>query len=329
MLQERTVIERQVRHLVGLVDDLLDVSRLARGKLALKKQRFELAEAVSEAVEQCNPLLEQRHHKLSIQVATMGLAVEADPRRLAQVIANLLNNAAKYTEPGGTITILAERLENEVLLRVRDTGSGIDPQLLPQVFDLFYQEQQSVDRSQGGLGLGLAIVKNLVGLHGGRVSAASGGRGQGSEFSVWLPLALEAVQDQETFEVTSTPPQLGQLRILIVDDNIDNAELLAIALSLQGHTIQVAHDGLEGLEAVQSFLPDIAILDIGLPAMDGYELARRIRQLPALKEIRLLALSGYGQPEDRERSLKSGFDLHLVKPVDFVDLNAALVGHLP
>ncbi|HEY9806801.1 MAG TPA: ATP-binding protein, partial [Candidatus Obscuribacterales bacterium] len=189
--RERTIIERQVRHLVALVDDLLDVSRLARGKLALKKQPIELAEVIAEAVEQCSPLLEQQHHQLELQVPNTGLAVEADPRRLAQVMTNLLNNAAKYTQSNGKIVVLAELQGDEVLIRVRDTGSGIDPELLPKIFDLFYQEQQSVERSQGGLGLGLAIVKNLVGLHGGRVAATSPGKGQGSEFSVWLPLAPE------------------------------------------------------------------------------------------------------------------------------------------
>ncbi|MEP0873515.1 ATP-binding protein [Trichocoleus desertorum AS-A10] len=323
--RERTIIERQVRHLVALVDDLLDVSRLARGKLALKKKRFELAEVIAAAVEQCSPLLEQQHHQLELQVPDTGLTVEADPRRLAQVIANLLNNAAKYTEPGGKVTILAERSEDEVLLRVRDSGSGIEPELLPKIFDLFYQEQQSIERSQGGLGLGLAIVKNLVGLHGGRVAVASAGKGRGSEFSVWLPLATES-QAEETLEVVINLSQPGQLRILVVDDNVDGAEVLATSLSLYGHTIQVAHDGLEGLKAAQSFLPDVAILDIGLPSMNGYELAHRIRQLPELQKIRLLAVSGYGQQEDRERSHQAGFDSHLVKPVDLNELNAALFG---
>lgn len=323
--RERTIIERQARHLVALVDDLLDVSRLARGKLTLKKQRIELAEIITEAVEQCSPLLEQRHHQLELQVPDTGLTVEADPRRLTQVIANLLNNAAKYTEPGGKVTILGKRLDDEVLLWVRDNGSGIEPELLPKIFDLFYQEQQSIERSQGGLGLGLAIVKNLVGLHGGRVAAASAGKGRGSEFSVCLPFAL-ATQAEETLEVIPNLSQPGQLRILIVDDNVDGAEVLATSLSLYGHTIQVAHDGLEGLQAAKSFLPDVAILDIGLPSMNGYELARHIRQLPELQKIRLLAVSGYGQQEDRERSHEAGFDLHLVKPVDFEGLNTALFG---
>ncbi|HEY9748997.1 MAG TPA: ATP-binding protein [Allocoleopsis sp.] len=321
--RERTIIERQARHLVALVDDLLDVSRLARSKLTLKKKRFELAEAITEAVEQCSPLLKQQQHQLDLQVPSTGLVVEADPRRLAQVIANLLNNAAKYTELGGKVAIRAERLADEVLLRVSDTGSGIDPELLPRVFDSFYQEQQSVDRSQGGLGLGLAIVKNLVELHGGRVSAASAGRDQGSEFSVWLPLASEP-EAEEIPEALPNPSQLRQFRILIVDDNYDGAEVLATSLSISGHIVQVAHDGLEGLEAAQSFLPDVAILDIGLPRLDGYELARQIRQLPELRQIRLLALSGYGQPEDRKRSQRAGFDVHLVKPVDLVELEAAL-----
>lgn len=324
--KERIVIERQVRHLVSLVDDLLDVSRLAQGKLTLKKERFELAQAVAQAVEQCSSLLEQQHHLLNIQVPSTGLTVEADPRRLAQVIANLLNNAAKYTDPGGEIAIAAERFKDEVLLRVTDTGKGIPADLLPKVFDMFYQEQQSVDRSQGGLGLGLAIVKNLVALHGGRVSAASAGRGHGSEFTVWLPLAAEALYSEEKLSSIGNPTDNNQLRILIVDDNVDAAEMLAASFTLYGHTIQVAHDGVEGLKVAQSFFPDIAVLDIGLPGMDGYELARRIRQLPGLSKIRLLAVSGYGQQEDRERSREAGFDLHLVKPVDVYELNTALFG---
>ncbi|WP_199299979.1 ATP-binding protein [Trichocoleus sp. FACHB-262] len=322
--KERTVIERQVHHLVGLVDDLLDVSRLARGKLTLQQEPLELAAIVAEAVEQCSPLLEQRRHNLTIRVPSTGLMIEADPRRLAQVIANLLNNAAKYTEPGGEISILAERVDSEVWLRVSDTGNGIAPELLPKVFDLFYQEQQSIERSQGGLGLGLAIVKNLVTLHGGRVSAASAGKGQGSEFSVWLPLAPQLAQSEKTLADIPAPTGQQPLRILIVDDNMDAAEVLAISLNLCGHITEVAYDGLQGLEIAQSFLPDIAVLDIGLPGMDGYELARRLRHVPALSQIRLLALSGYGQPEDRDRSRQAGFAVHLVKPVDLTELSAAL-----
>jgi signal transduction histidine kinase len=324
--KERIVIERQVRNLASLVDDLLDVSRLAQGKLTLKKERFELAVAVADAIEQCSFLVEQQHHKLNIHVSSTGLELEADPRRLTQVIANLLNNAAKYTDPGGEIAITAEQVKDEVLLRVTDTGKGIPPHLIARIFEIFYQEQQSFGKFQGGLGLGLAIVKNLVALHGGRVSAASLGRGHGSEFSIWLPLATKALSNQENLSPIGELAQNHQLRVLIVDDNVDAAEMLAVLCSFYGHTTEIAHDGVKGLEVAQSFVPDIAVLDIGLPSMNGYELARRIRQLPGLSQIRLLAVSGYGQQEDRERSRKAGFDMHLVKPVNVYELNNALLG---
>lgn len=321
--EERLVIERQVRHVVGLVDDLLDVSRVARGKLSLKKEHFELAEAVTEAIEQCSPLLEQQEHRLRVEVAKKGLVINADPRRVAQIIANLVNNAAKYTERGGDISVVAEREGDEVRVRVKDNGDGIRPELLPDIFDLFYQEQQATDRSEGGLGLGLAIVKNLAEMHGGRVAAWSEGRGHGSEFTLWLPVSKENPVPQGA-PAPAEPASLHQLRVLVVDDNVDAAQMLAFALRLDGHEARTAHDGPEALELLRTFVPHVAVLDIGLPAMDGYQLAGRMRENPALAHTKLVALTGYGQQEDLQRSGAAGFDAHLVKPVEIETLHQTL-----
>jgi signal transduction histidine kinase len=324
--KERDIIERQVRHVVELVDDLLDVSRVTQGKLTLKIERIELAQVVAKAVEQVRPLLEANHHALAIEVPNDGLTVEADPRRLAQVIANLLNNAAKYTEPHGTISIVAQNDGRQrAALHVRDTGVGIAPELLPKVFDLFYQDRQSAERSQGGLGLGLAIVKSLVELHGGDVSAKSKGRGHGSEFTVTLPLSSA---HSGTWNETRNVPALEKSntrRILIVDDNVDAAETLASILHIFGHTTRIAHDGPAGLDAALAFAPDVALLDIGLPVMDGYEVARRMRAQPQLANTRLISLTGYGQQDDRIRSQDAGFETHLVKPIDIEVLHVILL----
>jgi signal transduction histidine kinase/ActR/RegA family two-component response regulator len=320
---ERTVIERQVTHLARLVDDLLDVSRITRGRVELKKERIELGTAVARAVELSSALLEQRRQHLSLSVPSSGLPLYGDVTRLSQVISNLLTNAAKYTPLGGHIAIDASLTCEAIVLTVRDDGIGIAPSMVPRVFDLFAQEHQAADRSQGGLGLGLAIVKSLVGMHDGTVSVASDGHGKGSVFTVRLPPAapLDASRPTPTdLAVTAAPA--GALRVLVVDDNIDAAEMLSEWLSGAGHQTQMAHDGPGALSAIARFAPDVVLLDIGLPVMDGFEVARRVREygpVPAL-----VAVTGYGQAIDRERSSKEGFYAHLVKPIDLPALTALL-----
>jgi CheY-like chemotaxis protein len=315
--KERSIIERQVRHVVTLVDDLLDVSRITRGKVELAKEPLELAEIVTKALELAAPLIEARQHDVAISVSR-GLTVEGDPVRLAQVVSNLLVNAAKYTPPRGRIDVSALETGGAVTLRVRDNGIGIEAELLPRVFDLFVQGGQSLDRSKGGLGLGLAIVRSVVELHGGRVSAHSAGPGQGSQFEVVLPTALAQRASARVVESPNAAPVAGsdsRARVLVVDDNLDALELLAEALQLKGYAAHVAQDAAAALAAAEKFRPAVALLDIGLPVMDGYELARRLRATPGLEGIKLAALTGYGQPSDRELARAAGFDEHLVKPI--------------
>ena len=321
--KERTVIERQVTHLTRLVDDLLDVSRITRGKVELKMQRVELADVVAKGIELASPLLEQRQHVLTVSVPRQGLVVNGDPVRLGQVVSNLLTNAAKYTEIGGRITVEGACEGAEVVLRVRDTGIGITPEMLPRVFDLFIQEPQALDRSQGGLGLGLPIVRSLVALHGGTVNASSEGEGQGTEFTIRLPAAVlreDAPDHPLAARPVTAPRSIESRRVLIVDDNEDAVELLAESLELVGHVVRVAYDGPSALRVAATFVPEVALLDIGLPVMDGYELARRFREHPGLERLRLVAVTGYGQDTDRQRSQKAGFDAHLVKPVQIAEL---------
>jgi len=315
--QERALIDRQVRHVVRLVDDLLEVSRIARGKISLDRSVGDLGEIIARAIELASPLLEQRMHHLTVDVDE-GLLVDGDPMRLAQVFANLLTNAAKYTAAGGTIAVSAKAVGQQLRVSVKDTGIGIRPDMLPIVFDLFVQGRQGLDRSEGGLGLGLSIVKSLVGLHGGTVEAHSDGSGKGSEFVIMLPSAAAtgtaaALPTVKVAGRRSGPP--GR-RILVVDDNEDAAHSLAEALVDLGHAVEVAHDGPEALAKLEKFSPEIALLDIGLPLMDGYELARRIRHDPRLSGVRLVSITGYGQQSDRLRAQEAGFDVHLVKPVD-------------
>jgi PAS domain S-box-containing protein len=329
--RERTVIERQVTHLTRLVDDLLDVSRIARGKVQLKEELLELAEVVAKAVEMTSPLLEQRTHTLDLDVPRSGLPLRGDATRLSQVITNLLTNAAKYTAAGGHITVRATEEQGQVVLRVRDTGIGIAPDVLPHVFDLFVQGRQALDRSQGGLGLGLTIVRNLVEHHGGSVSAYSQGRGAGSEFVVRLPKATAAAVAQDRGAANAeagitTTTSAGGPRVLVVDDNVDAAEMLAAALTVKGCQTRVAHDGPAALLAAEKFRPEIGFLDLGLPVMDGYELAMRLRDIPDLHPIRLIAVTGYGQESDRLKTRQAGFHDHLVKPVDLGAVDKVLAG---
>jgi signal transduction histidine kinase/ActR/RegA family two-component response regulator len=322
--RERTIIERQVRHLVGLVDDLLDVSRITRGKVRLDPQPIELNAVVAKAIELASPLLEQHQHILETDVPRTGLGVMADATRLAQVVSNLLTNAAKYTLPGGRIRISSRSEGADVILSVQDSGIGIDAAMLPRVFDLFTQDHQAADRAQGGLGLGLAIVRSLVALHGGSVSARSDGLGCGSEFTVRLPrieLAAAPIEDVARRQQRASVPSSG-VRVLVVDDNEDAAETLADALAAAGHTTAVAPDGPAALRAALEFRPHVALLDIGLPVMDGFELARHFRSDGVHRaRTRLVAVTGYGQEHDRQRSAAAGFDDHLVKPVDIDQVN--------
>jgi signal transduction histidine kinase/ActR/RegA family two-component response regulator len=318
--RERMLIERQVEHLVRLVDDLLDVSRITRGKLQLKRERIDLRAVLTKAVEMASPLLEQRSHHLELPGVGEPLFVDGDPARLAQVLANLLGNAAKYTEPGGRIRVTATCEGEQVVLCVRDNGAGIGPEVLPRIFDMFVQEGRSIDRSQGGLGLGLAIVRSLVELHGGTVSAHSDGLGRGSEFVVRLPLAAPSLlaldEHPHSAPEASVQEATHAVRLLIVDDNRDAAELLTELLEAKGYVTRMAHDGPAGLEAASAFRPHVALLDVGLPAMDGYELASRLRREPGLQGLKLVAITGYGQDSDRRQAHAAGFDVHLVKPVE-------------
>jgi len=323
----RDVIERQVGHLTRLVDDLLDVSRIARGKVELRTETVEMAEIVAKAIEMASPLLEKRAHTLVVDVPRHGLMVDGDPMRLGQVVSNLLTNAAKYTPQGGRVTILAERSATDVVLTVRDTGMGIAPDVLPRIFDLFVQERQAIDRSQGGLGLGLTIVRNLVERHGGSISVKSDGTGRGSEFVIRLPAAVGdrgvvGLPRPATAALASARPDAP--RILVVDDNEDGAVLLTQALRHKGYQARVAHDGASALQVAAEFLPDIVLLDIGLPVMDGYEVAARLRAMPELAQVRLIAVTGYGQDSDRRRSAEAGFGHHIVKPVVLQELEAIL-----
>ena len=323
LLKERTMIDRQVKHLVRLVDDLLEVSRIARGKISLERVRVDLGDVLARALEMTSPLIEQREHHLSVDVAP-ELAVDADPARLAQVFANLLTNAAKYTPPRGYIDVSARPEGAAILVVVRDSGIGIRQEMLPRIFDLFVQERQALDRSEGGLGLGLTIVRSLVGLHGGNVEARSAGTGRGTEILVRLPRALEpGAFSSETAAAShprSTPllgvPKARARRVLVVDDNEDALEAMADALLELGHTVETACDGPGALGLLQRYTPDVAFLDVGLPVMDGYELARRIREDQRFARTVLVAVTGYGQKRDRAQAREAGFDAHLVKPVD-------------
>jgi PAS domain S-box-containing protein len=339
----RAVIDRQTRHLARLVDDLLDVSRIVRGQIVLHREELDLAEIVTHGVETSRPLIRARNHRLHVQLPRAQVRLPGDLTRLAQVLANLLNNAAKYTDEGGEIWLDARREGNQAVLRVRDTGAGIPATLLPRVFELFAQAERTLDRSQGGLGIGLTLVKLLVEMHGGSVEARSdGGPGEGAEFIVRLPSSEDAAAASfEPFAPEPTPASQslarataarppparrppGALRILIVDDNVDAADSTAMLLGLDGYETHSVHSARAALEVASSISPDVVLLDIGLPEMDGYEVARRLRSLPQGAPSMIVALTGYGQPADRERASLAGFDEFLVKPVKTSVLNGLL-----
>ena len=313
---ERLVIERQVKHVVALVDDLLDVSRITRGKVQLKRGAVALTDIVAKAIEMTSPVIEERRHVLDVRVPR-GLIVDGDAARLAQVMANLLTNAAKYTDPGGAIAIAGGVENGQAVVRVTDSGRGIAPDMIPRIFELFTQERQEIDRSQGGLGLGLAIVRSLVLAHGGTAEAESAGKGAGATVTVRLPLATgarpsEAAAPREpSMDAAAAAPGL---RVLIVDDNLDAAEMLGESLRALGHSTRLALDGPGALAAAREFHPHVALLDLGLPVMDGFEVAERLKALAP--DIELVAITGYGQDTDRRRTDRAGFVEHLVKPVD-------------
>lgn len=322
--ESRGIVERQVVQMVRLVDDLLDVSRITRDKLELRKARVDLASVITNAVETASPAIEQAGHELTQEIPSVSIFLEADPTRLAQVFANLLGNSARYTPPGGRIWLSAEARVGEVLVRVRDNGIGIDAEHLPHIFDMFSQASPLLAGSQGGLGIGLTLVRQLVELHGGTVEANSDGVGRGSEFIVHLPTADPPPPIPETSAKTepSLPPCAR--RILIVDDNRDAADSLATMLRLMEHTTCVAYDGQEALKAAEAFLPEVALLDIGMPRMNGYEAARQMRKQPWGRGLTLIALTGWGQEADKRKALEAGFDHHLTKPVEIAALEKLL-----
>jgi signal transduction histidine kinase len=322
--RELTVLQRQAQNMIRLVDDLLDISRITQGKIELQKERLELSAVVAAAIEVARPLIEGRRHALQVDVPSRGMLIDGDRARLAQAISKLLANAAKYTEPGGNIAVVARHAGAMVELSVRDNGIGIPPEILPRVFNMFVQQRQALDRSQGGLGLGLAIVRSIVELHGGTVSAQSGGRGQGSQLTILIPAARRRAEtDADAVTQPIVLERRRGRRIIVVDDNQDAADLLSIALEQLGNTTRVAHDAEAALRVVEEFNPEFAVLDIGLPEIDGYELARRLRQRPGEK-IRLIAVTGYGQDSDKERAVDAGFDAHLVKPVQITTLRSVI-----
>jgi signal transduction histidine kinase len=319
------VIERQVNHMVRLVDDLLDVSRVTRNKIELKKESLEVASFVRSAVEASRPLIDSAGHQLALSLPVEPLTIEGDFVRLTQVVANLLNNAAKYTDAGGQIWLSVKRDQRDVVISVRDSGSGIAPEHLPHVFDLFMQVDHRAARSQGGLGIGLTLVKSLIELHGGTLSVDSRGLGHGSEFQVRIPLLYPDRPDRlEAAKAPSAVP-LTAKRILVVDDNKDAASSLGLLLRVMGATVKVVYSGPAALEAVAKDPPSIVLLDIGMPEMDGYEVARQIRAQKSGRDITLIALTGWGQDSDRKRTQEAGFDHHLVKPAEIDSLQTLLL----
>jgi signal transduction histidine kinase/ActR/RegA family two-component response regulator len=321
----RTVIERQVQHLTHLVDDLLDVSRLTRGQIKLRKQPVELAQVISHALEASRPAIEAKEHHLDVNVPANAGRLEADATRLAQVVSNLLDNAAKYTPPGGHLRLSVEREQDRAVVRVRDDGIGIPAEMLASIFELFTQVDDTLDRAEGGLGIGLTLVRTLVELHGGSVQAHSKGRGHGSEFTLRLPLLPEPAAATGQGGAAGKPgADARPLRILVVDDNQDAAESLVMLLKLFGHEVSKAFDGRQALEAARAFVPDVVVCDIGMPGMSGYKVASALRALPGLEGALLVALTGFGTSADRQRAREAGFDHHLVKPAPLDELQRLL-----
>jgi signal transduction histidine kinase/CheY-like chemotaxis protein len=320
--RQQDTIARQVRHMAHLLEDLLDVSRITSGKIVLQKQRIDLLASLRETVESCGPEIRGRQQELTVRLPEGTMEVDADPTRVQQIFVNLLNNASRYTPAGGCIAVSAERENATAVVRVRDTGDGIAPELLEHVFELFVQGRRTLARTEGGLGIGLTMVKRLAELHGGGVAAHSDGLGQGSEFVVCLPLAQAATRGVD--RPAAPPVSVGErLRVLVVDDNVDGAESLSDCLALLDYETRVAFDGPTAVELAAQFQPHVVLLDIGLPGLDGYEVARRLRQ-GVLPEALVVAVSGYGREEDRRLATEAGFDHHLTKPVALEALEALL-----
>ena len=325
-----SMMDKQVSHVVRLVDDLLEVSRITQGRVELRHEAMDLRTAVDRAIEASGPLINAAGHTLEVALPEGSLTLDADPVRIAQVLTNLLNNAAKYTPAGGRIWLSAERTRDEVVITVRDTGAGIPSTMLSKVFDLFTQVDRTYDRAHGGLGIGLTLARRLVEMHRGRIQARSEGPDRGSSFVVTLP-AYEGSVPPPAPSMTSLAgdrewPRPGHLRrrVLVVEDNVDSAETLGMLLEMIGDEVTCVNDGVSALSAIQSFRPKVVLLDIGMPGMDGYEVARRARQMPEGKELALIALTGWGAREDRRRAKEAGFDHHLVKPVTLETLEALL-----
>ena len=311
------IIDRQAEHMTRLVEDLLDVSRITRGTIELRRERIDIAGVVKAAVEANAAVRDKARHQIEIKLPGEPLYVDGDPTRLTQVVTNLLDNAVKYTDPGGQITVTASREGDSAVIEVSDTGIGIPPELLTRIFDMFTQADLPVERSQGGLGVGLALVERLVKLHGGSVSAHSEGPGKGSKFAIRLPLAVRARAQRQRESGSSRDAAAGnRCKVLVVDDNEDSADSLGTLLRMLGHEVHTAYDGDGALAAASAFQPEIAILDIGLPKMSGYELATRLREEPWASQLVLVALTGWGQEEHRRRSAEVGFHHHLTKPVE-------------
>ncbi|HSK71038.1 MAG TPA: ATP-binding protein, partial [Pyrinomonadaceae bacterium] len=326
-LEARDIISRQTEQIVDLVDDLLDISRISQGKIKLRKNRVDLREAVKSALEAAQPMIDTSEHKLTVSTPEEPIFIEGDFTRLSQIFTNILANAAKYTKPGGKIYVNARMENGNAVVRVKDTGLGIPKEMLPHIFDMFMQVQYSDRRSQGGLGIGLSLVKRLVEMHGGTVYALSEGADKGSEFIVTLPAAeRQTPSKKEAKSAEKEPadsPSVKPKRILVVDDNADAAQVLCFALQLEGHDVSVAYDGKSAIKAAEEFQPQICLLDIGLPDIDGFKVARQIRE--KMSETLLVAITGWGQEEDRRRSQKAGFDYHLVKPVAIEDIIELMV----
>jgi PAS domain S-box-containing protein len=321
---ERDVIARQVEHLTRLIDDLLDINRIARDKLELRKQPIELSDTVQAAIEMSRPLIDQAGHELTVRLPDEPVWLDGDPARLSQVLMNLLNNAVKYTEPGGQIWLTAIRENGQIAIAVTDTGIGIPPDKLANLFELFYQADQSLERSGGGLGIGLSLVRRFVEMHGGSVTAHSEGLGMGSEFTVRLPVLADAPVAAAVRSNDGNEKFVGGRRILVVDDNQDSAKMLATLLRLTGNEVETAFDGLDAIQAGERFGPDVVLMDIGMPRLNGYETCRRMRQQPWGKQALLIAQTGWGQNEDKRRTAEAGFDAHFVKPVSLDALNKLL-----
>jgi CheY-like chemotaxis protein len=319
--QAGNIINRQVVQMVRLVDDLLDISRITKGKLRLTTEKVELRVVANRAAETARPLMDARKHDFSVSLPTGPVWVEADPARMEQIVVNLLNNAAKYTNAGGLIRMSVSQEGAEAVIRVRDNGVGIAPEMLPLIFDLFTQVDGAPSRSHGGLGVGLALVRTLVEMQEGRVQAQSGGLGQGSEFTVKLPV-VSATPGQGVQTVLVPGMKAGRsLRIFVVEDNVDSADSLNLLLRLYGHDVQVARTGPTALEMASAYRPDLVLLDIGLPGMDGYQVARRLREKPEFKNVMLCAVTGFTPSEaDRQRQQQTGFDHYFVKPVSLETL---------